>query len=130
MAFATAPVEIDSPECDWQLVVDRGPLSSIDEVSQRDSVSTWLPQAARLYYAKAAACADTRIRARARAIGFVYSWSRIAAAFAGLAIGYFLSAGGASAAAMFVAIAMVVGIVVIGIFLPKTKVISLETINR
>jgi putative MFS transporter len=69
-------------------------------------------------------------RIRARAIGFVYSWSRIAAAFAGLAIGYFLSAGGVSAVAVFIAIAMVVGIVVIGMFGPATKGISLETINH
>ena len=69
-------------------------------------------------------------RIRARAIGFVYSWSRIAAAFAGLAIGYFLSVGGVPAVAVFIAIAMVVGIVVIGAFGPKTKGISLETINR
>ncbi|MDE1893558.1 MAG: MFS transporter [Xanthomonadaceae bacterium] len=69
-------------------------------------------------------------RIRARAIGFVYSWSRIAAAFAGLAIGYFLSAGGVSAVAVFIAIAMVVGIVVIGVFGPATKGISLEAINH
>ena len=69
-------------------------------------------------------------RIRARAIGFVYSWSRIAAAFAGLVIGYFLGIGGVSAVAVFIAIAMVVGIVVIGVFGPKTKGISLEAINR
>ena len=69
-------------------------------------------------------------RIRARAIGFVYSWSRIAAAFAGLAIGYLLSVGGVSAVAVFIAIAMVVGIVVIGMFGPATKGISLESINH
>lgn len=68
-------------------------------------------------------------RIRARAIGFVYSWSRIAAAFAGLAIGYFLGAGGVPAVAIFIAIAMVVGIVVIGMFGPSTKGIPLEQIN-
>jgi len=69
-------------------------------------------------------------RIRARAIGFVYSWSRITAAFAGLAIGYFLSVGGVPAVAVFIAIAMVVGIVVIGVFGPTTKGISLEAINH
>ena len=69
-------------------------------------------------------------RIRARAIGFVYSWSRIAAAFAGLAIGYLLGAGGVSAVAVFIAIAMVVGIVVIGVFGPATNGISLERINQ
>ena len=69
-------------------------------------------------------------RIRARAVGFVYSWSRIAAAFAGLAIGYLLNAGGALAVAVFIAIAMVVGIAIIGVFGPATKGISLESINH
>ena len=69
-------------------------------------------------------------RIRARAVGFVYSWSRIAAAFAGLAIGYFLDLGGALAVATFVAIAMLVGIVAIGVFGPSTKGVALEHINR
>lgn len=69
-------------------------------------------------------------RIRARAIGFVYSWSRIAAAFAGLAIGYLLNAGGAMAVAVFIAIAMAVGIAMIGIFGPRTKGVPLEDISR
>jgi len=56
--------------------------------------------------------------------------SRIAAAFAGLAIGYLLNAGGALAVAVFIAIAMVVGIAIIGAFGPATKGISLESINH
>ncbi len=69
-------------------------------------------------------------RIRARAIGFVWSWSRIAAAFAGLAVGYFLHAGGVPAVAVFIGIAMVVGIVVIGVFGPDTKGLALEQINH
>ena len=69
-------------------------------------------------------------RIRARAIGFVYSWSRIAAAFAGLAIGYLLGAGGVPAVAVFIAIAMVIGIVVIGVFGPATRLAPLEQINH
>ncbi|MFC5583401.1 MFS transporter [Rhodanobacter terrae] len=69
-------------------------------------------------------------RIRARAIGFVYSWTRLAAAFAGLAIGYFFGAGGVPAVAILIAIAMVVGIVVIGVFGPATKGRAQETINR
>lgn len=69
-------------------------------------------------------------RIRARAVGFVYSWSRIAAAFAGLAIGYLLNAGGALAVAVFIAIAMVVGIAMIGIFGPQTKGTALEEISH
>ncbi len=69
-------------------------------------------------------------RIRARAVGFVYSWSRIAAAFAGLAIGYFLGAGGVAAVAAFIGIAMVVGIVAIGVFGPATRGAALEDISR
>lgn len=69
-------------------------------------------------------------RIRARAIGFVYSWSRIAAAFAGLAIGHLLGAGGVPAVAVFIAIAMVLGIVVIGVFGPATGGLPLERINH
>jgi putative MFS transporter len=69
-------------------------------------------------------------RIRSRAVGFVYSWSRIAAAFAGLAIGYFLNVGGVPAVAVFIAVAMVVGIAVIGLFGPATRGRSLEDINK
>ncbi|MDQ6645796.1 MAG: MFS transporter [Pseudomonadota bacterium] len=69
-------------------------------------------------------------RIRARAVGFVYSWSRISAAFAGLAIGYLLNAGGALAVAVFIAIAMVVGMAVIGLFGPATRGVSLEKISQ
>ncbi len=47
-------------------------------------------------------------RVRARAVGFVYSWSRVSAAFAGLLIGFFRSEGGAPAGALFSGAAMVV----------------------
>jgi len=45
LAFATAPVEADNPECDWQPVINRDQLDSINEVSKRDLVNAWLPQA-------------------------------------------------------------------------------------
>ncbi len=67
-------------------------------------------------------------RIRARAIGFVYSWSRISAAFAGLAIGYFLHTGGVPAVAAFIAVAMFVVIGVIGVFGPLTRDLALEQI--
>lgn len=69
-------------------------------------------------------------RIRARAVGFAYSWSRIAAAFAGLAIGYLLNVGGVPAVAGFIGVAMVVGSAAIGLFGPATRGRSLEDINR
>lgn len=69
-------------------------------------------------------------RIRARAIGFVWSWSRMAAAFAGLAVGYFLYAGGVPAVAVFIGIATLVAMIVIGVFGPETRQLALEQINH
>jgi putative MFS transporter len=69
-------------------------------------------------------------RVRARAVGFVYGWSRVSAAFAGLLIGFFLREGGALGVALFIGGAMVVMTITIGGFGPKTKNRSLEEISR
>jgi len=69
-------------------------------------------------------------RIRARAIGFVYSWSRISAAFAGLAIGYILNVSGVPGVAAFIGVAMLVVIVSIGVFGPATREQALEQIAR
>jgi len=68
-------------------------------------------------------------RVRARAIGFVYSWSRISAAFAGLAIGILLHGYGVPGVAVFVGMSMLVAICMI-LLGPSTKGLSLETINH
>ncbi len=68
-------------------------------------------------------------RIRSRAVGFAYSWSRLAAAFSGLIIGSLLATGGVPAVAVFIGGAMLVGIVVIGIFGPSTKGLALEQLN-
>ncbi len=69
-------------------------------------------------------------RIRARAVGFVYSWSRVAAAVAGLMIGFFLHQGGTMAVALFIAAAMAVMVSVIGLWGPKTLNRRLEEISR
>ncbi len=68
-------------------------------------------------------------RIRARAVGFVYSWSRISAAFAGLLIGFFLKEGGTPAVALFIGGAMTIMIATIGVFGPKTRHRALEEIS-
>ncbi|RKP43445.1 MFS transporter [Trinickia fusca] len=68
-------------------------------------------------------------RVRARAVGFVYSWSRIAAAFAGLAIGILLHKYGVPGVALFIGASMIVGIVVI-LLGPSTKGRALEAISH
>jgi putative MFS transporter len=68
-------------------------------------------------------------RIRARAVGFVYSWSRLAAAFAGLIVGFLLATGGITAVAVFIAGAMLVGIGTISLFGPATKGLALEQLS-
>jgi putative MFS transporter len=68
-------------------------------------------------------------RIRSRAVGFVYSWSRMAAAFSGLITGSLLASGGVPAVAAFIGAAMLVGIAVIGIFGPSTNGLTLEELN-
>jgi putative MFS transporter len=79
------------------------------------------------YHAYQAELFPTRIRARG--IGVVYAWSRITAAFAGLIVGYFLHYGGVPAIAVFIGVAMAIGIVIIGVFGPNTTGRPLESVN-
>jgi putative MFS transporter len=68
-------------------------------------------------------------RIRSRAVGFVYSWSRIAAAFSGLIVATLLANGGVPSVAAFIGGAMLVGIAMIGIFGPATNGLALEQLN-
>ena len=68
-------------------------------------------------------------RIRSRAVGFVYSWSRLAAAFSGLIVGSLLATGGVPAVAVFIGGAMLVGIAAIGLFGPSTNGLTLEQLN-
>ena len=68
-------------------------------------------------------------RVRARAVGFVYSWSRLSAALAGLLIGFFLRQGGTMGVALFIGGAMAVMVVTIAGFGPRTRGRSLEEIS-
>jgi MFS transporter, putative metabolite:H+ symporter len=66
---------------------------------------------------------------RVGAMGFVWSWSRLTAAFSGLIIGYLLAANGSTAAAAFIASSMIVVMASIGILGPRTRARSLEELN-
>jgi len=68
-------------------------------------------------------------RIRSRAVGFVYSWSRLAAAFSGLIVGSLLATGGVPAVAVFIGGAMIVGIAMIGLIGPSTNGLALEQLN-
>lgn len=69
-------------------------------------------------------------RVRGRAVGFVYAWSRVSAAFAGLLIGFFLKEGGAAGVALFIGGAMLIMVVAIAAFGPKTRHRALEEISH
>ena len=67
---------------------------------------------------------------RARAAGFVYSWSRLSVIFSSFVIAYILAGFGAFGVFVFIAAAMIVVMLTIGIFGPRTTNRALETISR
>jgi len=69
-------------------------------------------------------------RIRSRAIGFVYGWSRLSAALSGLVIAFFLGRGGTEAVFIFIAFAMVMVVICIGGFGPRTRGLALEAISH
>src|SRR5580658_3060197 len=69
-------------------------------------------------------------RVRARAIGFTYSLSRISAVFASFIIGFFLQTAGTKGVFGLIAVAMLIVVVSIGGWGPRTLDLELEEISR
>jgi len=69
-------------------------------------------------------------RIRARAVGFVYSWSRFSAIFSGFVIAFFLGRYGTIGVFSFIAAAMAIVVVAIGTFGPAVTNRRLEAIAR
>jgi len=69
-------------------------------------------------------------RIRARAVGFTYSFSRISAVFASFIIGFFLNTAGTKGVFGLIAFAMVMVVLSIGIFGPRTNDLELEQISH
>ena len=67
---------------------------------------------------------------RAQGVGFVYSWSRFSAIFTSLMIGFFLYRFGVGGVFAFIAASMLVIVLAIGIFGPRTRGLALEAISR
>ena len=65
---------------------------------------------------------------RARAAGFVYSWSRLSVIFSSFIIAFVLERAGAFGVFVFIAAAMGVVMATIGLFGPRTTNLALETI--
>ncbi|WP_407672142.1 MFS transporter [Paraburkholderia acidisoli] len=67
---------------------------------------------------------------RARAVGFVYSWSRLSAVFSSFVIAFTLREFGVTGVFVFIAGAMALVIVAIGVMGPRTLGKSLESISH
>ena len=65
---------------------------------------------------------------RARAVGFCYSFSRLSTAFSSIMIGLILQYAGTGGVIAFIVISMLIVMLVIGLFGPKTRGINLENI--
>jgi len=80
------------------------------------------------YHAYQAELFPTSIRARA--VGFVYSWSRVSAMFSSFVIAWCLREFGVSGVFVFISAAMVIVIAAIGLLGPRTRDVALEDISR
>jgi putative MFS transporter len=69
-------------------------------------------------------------RIRARAIGFVYSWSRLSTMFTSFMIAFFLENFGTKGVFAFIAASMLMVILSVGIFGPRTNNLALEEISH
>ncbi|MBV9813136.1 MAG: MFS transporter, partial [Acetobacteraceae bacterium] len=69
-------------------------------------------------------------RIRARAVGFTYSFSRISTVFASFIIAFFLSQAGTPGVFGLIAFAMLMVVLSIGIFGPRTLQRELEQISH
>jgi putative MFS transporter len=79
------------------------------------------------YHAYQAELFPTRLRARA--IGFVYSWSRLSTVFTSFLIAFFLHQAGTRGVVAFIAAAMAVVVLTITFFGPRTAQRGLEEIS-
>ena len=69
-------------------------------------------------------------RIRARAIGFVYSWSRLSTIFTSFMIAFFLENFGTKGVFAFIATCMLMVVLSIGVFGPRTRGLALEEISH
>ena len=67
---------------------------------------------------------------RARAVGFVYSWSRFSAIFTSFIIAGVLKGFGTTGVFVFIAAAMLIVMAAIGFMGPRTRDIALEKISH
>ncbi|MCX5542450.1 MFS transporter [Paraburkholderia sp. CNPSo 3076] len=69
-------------------------------------------------------------RIRARAVGFVFSWSRVSSIFVGFWVAALLKHYGVPAVFLLISSAMVVIVVAVGVWGPKTNGVPLEELSQ
>ncbi|MGJ8515649.1 MFS transporter [Carnimonas bestiolae] len=67
---------------------------------------------------------------RARAVGFCYSFSRLSTVFSSVLIGFILDSLGTPAVLVFIVTSMLIVVLTIAVFGPRTKGVALEDINQ
>jgi putative MFS transporter len=129
----------DKVERKWQIALSASSIASFGLLFARQHQPAWL-----IVFGVLITCSNNWMSAafhtyqaelfptpiRARAVGFVYSWSRFSAIFTSLTIGYFLEHFGMPGVFVFIAAAMLVVVLSIGIFGPYTRGLALESISR
>ncbi len=129
----------DRIERKWQIVIAAGCVAAFGLVFSLPSSdivviaigvaltlsNNWLSFA---YHAYQAEMFPTRVRARA--VGFVYCWSRFSVIFSGFVIAFFLRSSGVLGVFGFIAVCMAAVMVIIGAFGPNTRDRALEDISR
>lgn len=129
----------DKFERKWQIVVNAILIASFGLLFARQRNPLWLIVFGVLltcannwmsasFHAYQAELFPTRIRARA--VGFVYSWSRLSAVFTSLMIGFFLRDFGVPGVFTFIGASMLMVVLSIGIFGPRTRNLALEVISH
>jgi putative MFS transporter len=69
-------------------------------------------------------------RIRARAVGFVFSWSRVSSIFVGFWVAALLKQSGVTAVFVLISSAMLVIVVMVGVLGPKTNGVRLEELSQ
>jgi putative MFS transporter len=129
----------DRVERKWQIVFTASCIAIFGVLFARQRDPVWLITCGVLltcanncmsiaFHAYQAELFPTRIRAQA--VGFVYSWSRLSAIFTSFLIAFFLRHYGTRGVFAFIAAAMAVVILAIGIFGPRTRGLALEDISQ
>jgi MFS transporter, putative metabolite:H+ symporter len=129
----------DRIERKWQIVFTAACIAIFGVLFARQRDPVWLITCGVLltcanncmsiaFHAYQAELFPTRIRAQA--VGFVYSWSRLSAIFTSFLIAFFLRHYGTRGVFAFIAAAMAIVILAIGIFGPRTRGLALEDISR